>query len=616
MGHWQNARAAYSNADILCVLSGTSSDEQLTYSKATSLHYYLFGIEISDTIMLISKKNVLYIMTSQKKIDILDRNLRDKGNSTIDIKYIVKKSDKDGGKEDNDISMNNLINTIRSSGGKVGIPLKPVPEGAFITSWLDKLEKGLIEKVDASNGLGLLLCVKDEEELDNCKKASVFTNKVLKHGFVSEMEESIDKETKIKHSKLSEKLQAIMQDPTKLGLRVSPDLIESCYDPIIQSGGKYDIKVSAVSNDDHLSADIIVCSLGARYKYYCANVSRTYLVDVPPVVEKTYAILLKLYDHCMEQMVPGNEMKNVYEAAKKYLEDKDKNLVAFLPKSLGFAIGLEFRDSTLVLNGTNTAKFQEGMVFCLSVGFQNVPLTPEDTAKSSASMQKLKVFSLLVGDTMLIQREGVPDVLTKSSKEFSDISYKLDDKGSDEDGDEDDEEEDGDNEANKNKNKKGDADDGVRRSARSKEEKSATEQAAALRGQRQQDIMRKKIEDARRRMEAGDDGAQTVSNEKVAEAVELSVYRSSEEYPRDTHPLQLRVDMEKECLLLPINGQPVPFHISTIKNITAPEGEKTVYMRINFYTSGTLTHSLTYSLTHSLTQVHHYQRKLTRICNN
>lgn len=91
MGHWQNARAAYSNADILCVLSGTSSDEQLTYSKATSLHYYLFGIEISDTIMLISKKNVLYIMTSQKKIDILDRNLRDKGNSTIDIKYIVKK---------------------------------------------------------------------------------------------------------------------------------------------------------------------------------------------------------------------------------------------------------------------------------------------------------------------------------------------------------------------------------------------------------------------------------------------------------------------------------------------------------------------------------------------
>ena len=233
-------------------------------------------------------------------------------------------------------------------------------------------------------------------------------------------------------------------------------------------------------------------------------------------------------------------------------------------------------------------------------------------------MQKLKVFSLLVGDTMLIQREGVPDVLTKSSKEFSDISYKLDDKGSDEDGDEDDEEEDGDNEASKNK--KGDADDGVRRSARSKEEKSATEQAAALRGQRQQDIMRKKIEDARRRMEAGDDGAQTVSNEKVAEAVELSVYRSSEEYPRDTHPLQLRVDMEKECLLLPINGQPVPFHISTIKNITAPEGEKTVYMRINFYTSGTLTHSLTYSLTHSLThsltQVEHYQRKLTRICNN
>ena len=65
---------------------------------------------------------------------------------------------------------------------------------------------------------------------------------------------------------------------------------------------------------------------------------------------------MALYESCLEQMVPGHELKDVYEAAKAFLTKRDASLLAHLPKSLGFAIGLEFRDGTLVINEKTTAK--------------------------------------------------------------------------------------------------------------------------------------------------------------------------------------------------------------------------------------------------------------------
>ena len=39
------------------------------------------------------------------------------------------------------------------------------------------------------------------------------------------------------------------------------------------------VQISAQSNDKVLSFDVILVSLGTRYQMYCANASRTYLVD-------------------------------------------------------------------------------------------------------------------------------------------------------------------------------------------------------------------------------------------------------------------------------------------------------------------------------------------------
>jgi len=44
--------------------------------------------------------------------------------------------------------------------------------------------------------------------------------------------------------------------------------------------------------------------------------------------------------------------------------------------------------------------------------------------------------------------------------------------------------------------------------------------------------------------------------------------------------------MINECVLVPINGNPVPFHISTIKNVVQPDPDKATYLRLNFHSGG------------------------------
>jgi nucleosome binding factor SPN SPT16 subunit len=54
--------------------------------------------------------------------------------------------------------------------------------GSFIPSWKKAAENAQVESIDCSLPLGKILCVKDDIELELCKRAAVLSNKVLKHG--------------------------------------------------------------------------------------------------------------------------------------------------------------------------------------------------------------------------------------------------------------------------------------------------------------------------------------------------------------------------------------------------------------------------------------------------
>ena len=131
-------------------------------------------------------------------------------------------------------------------------------------------------------------------------------------------------------------------------------------------------------------------------------------------------------------------------------------------------------------------------------------------------------------------------------------------------------------------------DSGDRRSkrlARDPSEVAEVTEGIADRERRQMELMERRNEDrvreiARQNSKKRGKGAE----EDMAE--ELETYRTPRDYPPNVQPNQVKVDMANQCVILPVFGNPIPFHISTIKNVVLPDPDNATLLRINFYTAG------------------------------
>ncbi|KAG7353495.1 Xaa-pro dipeptidase [Nitzschia inconspicua] len=584
----------WNGAQSMCLNRGQLNDDE-PYNRSVVLHHWLFGYELPDTIVLLKEDGNMYVCSTKKKceflqpaigkdaafkIHLLVRNKDD--NNAENYATLLKQATQGSSAKENSYKVG-VIAKERDSNKDGSNPNWILP--SFERELDEAVESKSMELVDVTHGIALLMAAKDDFERDLMKKSSVLSNKVMKHGFVKTLEEVIEEDTKITNEALAQKIESILEDPNKIKLNVPPEDVQPCYFPIIQSGGKYDLKISAQSTNDTMTTDIITVSLGARYKLYCSNIARTFLVDPPKKVSETYEILLELQDACLEAMVPGQPLKSVYKAAVSYLQKNGHgDLVSKLPKNLGFAQGLDFRDSTLTLSPKNGVTLKKGMFFCLSIGFQDLELTSSDLSNTpdNSPVKKLKTYALLLSDMVVISEKG-GEVLTKMGKAITDVAYNVNDGGDDDDDDDDD----GDAKLAR-KLAKESAADGERRSKRLARDPSAAAEASegvAERERRQIELMQRRNEERVReiaRKNAKNRGKD--SDEDMAE--ELEAYRSPKAYPPNVQPNQVKVDMANQCVILPVFGNPIPFHISTIKNVVLPDPDNATLLRINFYTAG------------------------------
>ena len=200
-------------------------------------------------------------------------------------------------------------------------------------------------------------------------------------------------------------------------------------------------------------------------------------------------------------------------------------------------------------------------------------------------VKKLKTYSLLVADMVAITSDA-PDVMTKMGKNHNDIAYNINEGGDEDDDDSVEAPEAPDGDAALARRMQQERSAGTRTSSRLAKEATAqsdVQEGAAVRERRQIDLMKRRNEERIRqlakenRKKGGDDEKDLVD--------ELETYRRTNDYP-DVPPNQVKVDMASQCIILPICGNPVPFHISTIKNIVMPDDDSATLLRINFYTAG------------------------------
>ncbi|CAG2061750.1 unnamed protein product, partial [Timema podura] len=201
--------------------------------------------------------------------------------------------------------------------------------------------------LDISAAIAYIMAPKEDSEILTTKKACLVSVDVFNKYLKDQIMEIIDSDKKVKHIKLAEGVESAITDK-KYVSGVDTSQVDMCYPAIIQSGGHYNLKFSVVSDKNVLHFGSIVCSLGARYKSYCSNIVRTLLVNPTDEIQGNYTFLVNLEEELLKTLQAGTKLCDVYEAGVNYVKKEKPDIVDKLTKNFGFAMGIEFRESSLV----------------------------------------------------------------------------------------------------------------------------------------------------------------------------------------------------------------------------------------------------------------------------
>uniref|UniRef100_A0AAQ5YHJ8 FACT complex subunit n=1 Tax=Amphiprion ocellaris TaxID=80972 RepID=A0AAQ5YHJ8_AMPOC len=519
--NWKKGEDEFGKVDAIVVSVGV--DEEIVYAKSTAIQTWLFGYELTDTIMVFCDTKIFFL-ASKKKVDFLKQVAVTKGNENANgvppITLLTREKN-----ESNKANFDKMIEAIRGSkeGKTVGVFSKDKFPGEYMKSWNDTITAEGLEKVDISAVVAYTMAVKEDGELSLMKKAAAITSEVYSKFFKERVMEIVDADEKVRHSKLAESVEKAIEEKKYLG-GADPSTVEMCYPPIIQSGGNYSLKFSVVSDKNHMHFGAITCAMGIRYKSYCSNLVRTLMVDPPQEMQDNYNFLLQVEEELLKELKHGVKICDAYSTVLEYVKKEKSDLVAKLTKNLGFAMGIEFREGSLVLNAKNQYKLKKGMVLSISLGFA-------DLVNKDAKKDEQKKYALFIGDTIQINE------VRRSFIELKCLRLVL------------------------------------------SNEMTAEEKRRA----HQKELANHLNEEAKRRLteQKGEQQIQKARKSNVS-------YKNVSQMPRekDIRDMKIFIDKKYETVVMPVFGIATPFHIATIKNISmSVEGDYT-YLRINFYVPG------------------------------
>jgi nucleosome binding factor SPN SPT16 subunit len=333
--------------------------------------------------------------------------------------------------EDGNSQADEILAVVAAGSLTVGMVTKEAAEGTMTVHAAGALKAKGAAVVEVGPGLANAMAAKDAAELPFMKKAAQLTTKAMTWA-VESVEGIVNDESKMAHSKLSEQCEDKILDPKALGLKdLESDDVDICYPPIFQSGGEYELKMSAVSSDKKMHYGVVLISLGARFQQYCGNVARTLMIDPSKAMEETYDAALAAQEAALAALVDGADLAAPFDAAKAALiaanpRGKGEELAAKLGKTIGTAIGLELREASMMLGPKSRGaaqKVRAGQCYNVQIA---LPGLVNEAAKEGT---KGRNWAIMIADTVVVAAAGAaPEVLTKGvTKAVKDVAYQIND---------------------------------------------------------------------------------------------------------------------------------------------------------------------------------------------
>lgn len=468
------------------------------------------------------------------------------------------------------------------SQNKVGIISKDASRGPFVDEWKEVLAEECKdrEEVDITAALSTAaFSTKDEAELRAVRNSSKACVALMHSYFLDEMSTILDQEKKVKHRVLADKVDGKLDDekfwksvklPTsgKLASDFDPTQLDWTIGPVVYSGGKFDLKMQVESSEENLHPGVIVAGMGLRYRSYCSSIARTYMVDPNKTQESNYKFLLTVHNLILKEIRDGAVAKDVYNKALSYVKSKKPELEKHFVKNVGFGIGLENKDPTLVLNGKNARALKDGMTLCVSTGFQDLE-NPQPQDKNS------KIYSLIVTDTIRVTGEGTVNFTGEAAADPDSTSFFFKD---------DEEQQPAPKKEKKDSRVGAVAAKNITSSRlRSGRGHDKDDEAENRRKEHQKELAAKKHKEGLARF------AESTTDPNGGEAKKFKrfeSYKRDNQFPSKVRDMGIVVDQKNSTVILPVMGRPVPFHIQTIKNASKSDEGEWSFLRINFLSPG------------------------------
>ena len=146
----------------------------------------------------------------------------------------------------------------KSRNGKIiGEFAKDKFTGEFVDEWKKVFNSQNYETLDVSSAAAYIMAPKDEQEIGLITKAAQLSSEIYAKYLREEITEIIDSDKKVKHSKLADGVEQAISNKKYLK-GTDPSHVDLCYSAIIQSGGKYNLKFSAVRYELSIILKILV----------------------------------------------------------------------------------------------------------------------------------------------------------------------------------------------------------------------------------------------------------------------------------------------------------------------------------------------------------------------